>query len=98
MALYIDPCFWVCGGFRNRLHSIGVRLIDTNPETRIATPIVTANSWSSRPTRPPMNRTGMKTATSESVIDRIVKLISRDQIGRASCRERGSSAEGDGPV
>ena len=58
-----------CGGFRNRLHSIGVRLIETKPETRIATPIVTANSCSSRPTMPPMNSTGMNTATSDSVID-----------------------------
>jgi hypothetical protein len=66
----------VCGGFRKRLHSIGVRLIDTNPDTRIATLIVTANSCSSRPTTPPMNSTGMNTAASDTVIDRIVKAIS----------------------
>ena len=76
MALYIQPCFWVCGGFRNRLHSIGVRLIETNPDTRIATPMVTANSCSSRPTTPPMKRTGMNTAVSDIVIDRIVNEIS----------------------
>ena len=61
------------GGLRKRLHSIGVRLIDTNPETRIATAIVTANSCSSRPTMPPMKSTGMNTATSDSVIETIVK-------------------------
>ena len=60
------PCFCVCGGFRKRLHSIGVRLIDTKPDTRIATPIVTANSCSSRPTTPPMNSTGMNTAASDT--------------------------------
>ena len=40
--------------------------------------IVTANSWRSRPTIPPMNRTGMKTAASDRVIDRMVKPISRE--------------------
>src|SRR5262245_15366640 len=78
IALYIDPCFCVCGGLRNRLQSIGVRLIDTNPDTRIATPIVTANSCSNRPTTPPMKRTGMNTAVSEAVIDRMVNEISFD--------------------
>ena len=74
----------MCGGFRNRLHSIGVRLIETNPDTRIATLIVTANSCSSRPTTPPMNSTGMNTAASDSVIDRIVKAISLEP-SNAAC-------------
>ena len=38
--------------------------------------MVTANSRNMRPTTPPMNRTGMNTATSDSVIDRMVKPIS----------------------
>ena len=42
----------------------------------MATAIVTANSLSSRPTMPPMNSTGMKTATSASVIETMVKAIS----------------------
>ena len=42
----------------------------------MATPIVTANSSSSRPTSPPMNRTGMKIATSDTVIATIVKATS----------------------
>ena len=44
----------------------------------MATPMVTANSCSSRPTMPPMNSTGMKTAASDTVIDRIVNAISFD--------------------
>ena len=63
---------------RNRLHSIGVSVSETNPETRIATLIVTANSLNNRPSRPPMNSTGMNTATSDNVIDRIVKPISAE--------------------
>ena len=50
---------------------------DTKPDTRIATAIVTANSWNSRPMSPPRNSTGMNTATSDSVIEMTVKLISR---------------------
>ena len=61
---------------RSRLQSIGVSVSETKPETRIATLIVTANSWKRRPSSPPMKRTGMKTATSEIVIERIVKPIS----------------------
>ena len=37
---------------------------------------VTANSWNTRPTTPPMSSTGMNTATSDRVIERIVKPIS----------------------
>ena len=40
-------------------------------------PMVTANSWNSRPMMPPMNSTGMNTAVSDSVIDTMVKPISR---------------------
>ncbi len=61
---------------RNRLQSIGVRLIETNPDTRIAAAIVTENSCSSRPTMPPMNSTGTNTVASDSVIDRIVNATS----------------------
>ena len=46
------------------------------PDTRIATPIVTANSWKSLPMMPPINRNGMNTAASDSVIERIVKPTS----------------------
>jgi len=69
---------------RKRLHSIGVKVSETTPETRIAAPMVTANSWNSRPTIPPMNRTGMKTAASDSVMERIVNPTSRDPV-KAAC-------------
>ncbi len=43
----------------------------------MATPMVTANAWNSRPMSPPRKSTGMNTATSESVIETTVKVISR---------------------
>ena len=49
----------------------------------MAAPIVTANSWNSRPTIPPMNKTGMNTAASDSVMERIVKPTSRDPANAA---------------
>ena len=59
-----------------RAHSIGVRVSETNPDNRMAIEIVMANSKKKRPTMPPMNSTGMNTATSDSVIDSTVKPIS----------------------
>ena len=56
--------------------SIGVSVSEMNPESRIAMLIVMANSKKNRPTMPPMNRIGMNTATSETVIDTTVKPIS----------------------
>ena len=38
--------------------------------------MVTANSCSNRPIIPPINNSGMKTAASDKVIDRMVKPIS----------------------
>ncbi len=75
-AAWASPCFF--GRLRNRLQSIGVNVTDTTPEIRIATQIVTENSRNNRPSTPPMNSTGMKTAASDSVIDTIVNPISRD--------------------
>ena len=71
--------WWVtsAGGRRKRLASIGVSVSDTKPEISTARPMTTANSRNRRPTMPPMKRTGMKTAASESVIETIVKPISR---------------------
>src|SRR5436305_1312133 len=48
-----------------RAHSIGVSVSDTKPETMIATEMVTANSRNTRPTMPPIRRTGINTAMSE---------------------------------
>ena len=71
---------------RKRLHSIGVSVTETTPEIRIATQMVTANSLNSRPSTPPMNSTGMNTAASESVIETMVKPISREPSSAASQR------------
>ena len=59
-----------------RAHISGVSVSDTTPLAMIDTMIVTANSRKIRPTNPLMNTSGKNTAASESVIDRIVKLIS----------------------
>ena len=67
-----------------RAHSIGVRVSETKPEMMMAIEIVTANSRNTRPTMPPISKTGMKTAISDSVIDMIVKPISRDPFSAAS--------------
>ncbi len=55
---------------------MGVSVSETKPETRIDTAMVTANSWNKRPTIPPRNRIGMKTAVSEIVMEMIVKPTS----------------------
>ena len=61
-----------------RLAIIGVSVSETKPEISTATMMTTANSCSSRPSMPPMNSTGMNTAISDIVIDRMVKPISRE--------------------
>src|SRR5258708_2799249 len=68
---------------------MGVRVTETTPEIRMATQMVTANSWNSRPSTPPMNKTGMNTAASDKVIETMVKLISFDPLSDAAS---GSSA------
>ena len=67
-----------------RAHSIGVSVSETKPEMMIATAIVTANSRKMRPTMPPISRTGMNTATSENVIEMMVKPISLAPLSAAS--------------
>ena len=54
---------------------IGVTVRDTTAEMAMANDRVTANSRKRRPTSPPINRIGMKTASSETVIDTMVKPI-----------------------
>ena len=63
---------------------MGVSVSDTNPETTIATAMVTANSRNTRPTIPPISNTGMKTAISENVIEMMVKPISRAPLSAAA--------------
>ena len=69
-----DP--WMRASFKKRDASMGVSVSDTTPDTRMATAMVTANSRKSRPTMPAMNSSGMNTATSEMVMDMMVKPIS----------------------
>jgi hypothetical protein len=59
-------------GFKNRPPNIGVSVSETKPATRIDAAIETANSWSKRPTKPPMKNTGMNKATSDAVIAKTV--------------------------
>ena len=57
---------------------MGVSVMDTRPEMKIAVQSVTANSLNRRPIMPPMNNTGMNTAPSEMVMDTMVNPISRE--------------------
>ena len=81
----------LAGGRRKRLQAMGVRVSETSPETRTATPIVAANSWSNRPITPPMKKTGMNTAARDRVMDRMVNPISLDPSSAASIRVLPSS-------
>ena len=72
------PCDSCACARRIRLDNIGVSVSETTPDMRIATAITTANSWNNRPMIPPKNKIGINTATSEIVIDRMVKPTSRD--------------------
>ncbi len=54
---------------------MGVSVSEMTPETIIAELSVTANSWNRRPINPPMNSSGMKTATREVLIEITVKPI-----------------------
>ena len=63
---------------------MGVSVNDTNADAAIATVTTTANSLKMRPMIPPISSTGMNTATSDTVIDMIVKPISRLPFSAAS--------------
>src|SRR5215471_21183957 len=54
---------------------MGVRVNETNADTPTATLMVIANSRNSRPTIPVINKSGMKTATSETLRDTTVNPI-----------------------
>ena len=78
------PCLRSDGGVRNFAHIIGVVVSETISERPMATLRVTANSRKRRPTMPPMSRMGMKTATSEVLMEKTVKPISRAPRSAAS--------------
>ena len=56
-------------------HIIGVSVSERIAETPMAMLSVTANSRKSRPMTPPMKRSGMSTATSDTVSETMVKPI-----------------------
>ncbi len=58
-----------------REHIIGVSVSEMIADRVIDTASVTANSRNRRPTEPPMNNSGMNTASSEHVMLTIVKPI-----------------------
>ena len=81
-ALLATLCLWR----KSFAHITGVSVKDTTAETRIVTLNVTANSRNSRPTISPMNKSGMSTAISETVSDKIVKPICAEPLSAASKR------------
>ena len=76
---------------RKREHIIGVSVSETNAETTIVIVMVTANSRNRRPMMPPISSSGMNTATSETLIDMMVKPISPAPLSAASQRLQPSS-------
>ncbi len=60
-------------------------------ETRMVMVTVTANSWNRRPTIPLISSKGMNTATSDRLIDMMVKPISPDPLIAACIGVRPSS-------
>ena len=68
----------------NLEHIKGVSVSDTMPLAKMDTMMVIENSRKIRPTKPLMKTKGIKTAASEMVMARIVKLISRAETNVAS--------------
>src|SRR5258707_275045 len=62
----------------SQAHIIGVTVSETIPDMTMAMLTVTANSRNRRPTMPPISRMGMNTAISDTVIETMVKPISRE--------------------
>ena len=81
----------LCSFFRKREQSIGVSVSETSTETKMVSVTVTANSRKSRPTMPPISSSGMKTATSETEIEMMVKPISSAPLNAASIGDMPSS-------
>ena len=63
---------------------MGVSVSDTTIETKIVMVRVTANSRNSRPMMPPISNSGISTATSETLIDTMVKPISLAPLNAAA--------------
>ena len=69
---------------RKRAQSMGVKVSETTAESSTAPHTTTANSRNSRPTMPPISRIGMNTATSEMLMETMVKPISPEPFIAAS--------------
>jgi hypothetical protein len=67
---------WRRATFNHRAASIGVRVKLTSSDTMIANAMVSPKLCMKRPTMPPMNPTGTKMATSESVVASTARPIS----------------------
>ena len=70
----------LCSCFGRLIHraaSIGVSVNETISETAIAAADVSPNDDMNRPTMPVINPTGMNTASSESVVAKTARPISR---------------------
>ncbi len=76
---------------RKRLHSAGVSVSETIIDTTIAATRVMVNSRKNAPTMPLANSSGMNTATSEAVMETMVKPISRAPVSAACMRGMPSS-------
>ncbi len=74
--------------FSSRAAIIGISVSDSTADTPMAIVMVTANSKNSRPMMPPMNSSGMNTATRLTEMDSTVKAISLAPVTAAL---RGSS-------
>ena len=81
----------------SRAHIIGVKVKDTTAEIRIVMLSVMANSRNSRPTTSPMNSSGISTAISEMVRDRMVKAICSEPLS-AACRGESPALDVPGNV
>jgi hypothetical protein len=73
---------------RNSEDIIGDSVSEARAETAIVMVTVTANSRNRRPTIPPINRSGMKTATNDTLIETMVKPISPAPLIAASSGPR----------
>ena len=70
------PCRSSPWARRKRDAIIGVSVSDTNIETKMVIASTTANSRNRRPMMPPISSSGISTATSERLIETMVKPIS----------------------
>ena len=70
---------------------MGVKVSETIADTNTVIDTVIANSRNRRPTMPPMSSSGMNTATSDRLIETMVKPISPAPLMAASSGDMPSS-------